>query len=185
MNRTSRMISLALAALLASGCYGSFNLTRQVYHWNSQVGDKWPREFMFLVLTWVPVYGIAGLGDAVVFNSIEFWSGKNPVEAPKTAAAPQIKHLVRGTDEIILAYSPISEAGALFIDQYREGRPAASLHIHRHGGMTVGSDTEGHVMLTAQTLADGGILIRDGSGKQMANYSADQVNELLGAAGSE
>ena len=182
MRRSHRLISLALAAsVLTSGCYGSFNLTRQVYHWNGQVGDKWPREFMFLVLTWVPVYGIAGLADAVVFNSIEFWNGKNPVEAP-TAKQAQTKRLVRGTDEIILAYSPISEGGQLYIDQYHQGRPATSLHIHRQGGLTVGNDADGHVLLTAQTLSDGSILIRDGNGKQMASYSTDQVERLLGAS---
>ena len=185
MKPTRRITGFVLAAsMLMSGCYGSFNLTRQVYHWNGQIGDKWPREFMFIVLTWVPVYGIAGLGDAIVFNSIEFWSGKNPVDAP-AAKATQTKRLVRGSDEIVLAYSPISEAGQLYIDQYREGKPAASLHIHRHGGMTIGSDSEGHVMLTAQSLADGGILIRDGSGKQMASYSVDQVDQVLGASGSK
>ncbi len=181
--KTPRRFTLGLLAiaLLLNGCYGSFNLTRQVYRWNGQVGEKWPREFMFLILTWVPVYGIATLADAIVFNSIEFWNGKNPVEAP-AAKTVQTKRLVRGSDEIILAYSPISEAGQLYIDQYKQGQPVGSLHIHRQGGITVGADRDGHVVLTAQTLDTGGILNRDGSGKQMASYSSDQVDRLLGAS---
>ena len=27
----------------------------------------------------IPVYGLATLGDALIFNTIEFWSGSNPV----------------------------------------------------------------------------------------------------------
>lgn len=104
------------------------------------------------------------------------------VKAPKAAAVPQTKRLIRGTDEIILAYSPISESGQLYIDQYHQGRPATSLHIHRQGGTTAGNDADGHVLLTAQTLSDGSILIRDGNGKQMASYSTNQVERLLGAS---
>lgn len=172
--------ALLATALFANGCYGSFNLTRQVYRYNGQIGDKWPREFMFLVLTWVPVYGIAALADAVIFNSIEFWKGTNPVEAPQ-AKAVQSKRLVRGTREVILTYTPISPEAELYIDQFQQGNPAGSLRIRRQGGLTVGTDAEGRVVLTAQTLADGGILIRNGSGKQMASYSTDQIDRVLGS----
>jgi len=181
MKRLSRGISTALAVtLLTSGCYGSFNLTRQVYHWNGQVQEKWPREFMFLILTWVPIYGLAGLGDAIIFNSLEFWQGKNPVEAPP-AAAVSIRRLARSTDEAVLAYAPISKDGQLLIEQFRDGQPAPSVRLQRRGELSVGTDRDGRVVLTAQTLADGGILIRDSRGKQMAVYPADHVATLLGS----
>jgi hypothetical protein len=28
------------------------------------------------------VYGICILGDALIFNSIQFWGGENPISAP-------------------------------------------------------------------------------------------------------
>jgi hypothetical protein len=34
------------------------------------------------VLTIIPVYGIAYLGDIIIFNSIEFWGGENPISPP-------------------------------------------------------------------------------------------------------
>lgn len=34
---------------------------------------------MFIGLTIIPVYDICLLADAIVFNSIEFWTGNNPV----------------------------------------------------------------------------------------------------------
>ena len=73
---------LALA-VFSSGCYGPFNLTRRLYGWNAQAGrDQWEREFIFVLLTWVPVYGIAIAADALAFNSMQFWTGKNPVDPP-------------------------------------------------------------------------------------------------------
>ncbi|MDE3051568.1 MAG: DUF3332 family protein, partial [Nitrospirota bacterium] len=38
---------------VTTGCYGPFNLTRSVYHWNSiikgssEVNEKWMKEFVF------------------------------------------------------------------------------------------------------------------------------------------
>ena len=94
---------LVALALLTSGCYGPFNLTRRLHAWNGTISDKWGREFMFVILAWVPVYGLVALGDAVVFNSIEFWTGDNPVDPPgKHAALPQTRRIARGHDEALL-----------------------------------------------------------------------------------
>ncbi len=39
------------------------------------------------------------------------------------------------------------------------------------------------LLASARALADGSVLVRDASGKQMASYSADQVEQVLGASG--
>ena len=41
-------------------------------------------ELVFIALHIVPVYEIAYLADVIVFNSIEFWSGSNPVASNET-----------------------------------------------------------------------------------------------------
>jgi hypothetical protein len=68
-------------SILFSSCFASFNLTRKLYSWNSSVGDKWVNELVFLALGIVQVYTIAGAIDAIVLNTIEFWTGDNPVSA--------------------------------------------------------------------------------------------------------
>jgi len=86
-NPVLRRVLLAVAALsvVTTGCFGSFQATRKLYNWNKGVGDKWTQEFVYLVVGGlVPVYGLAGLLDAVVLNSIEFWTGKNPMTASAT-----------------------------------------------------------------------------------------------------
>lgn len=74
------ILSIALAStLLLSSCLGSFRLTNKCYTWNKSIGDKWVNELVFVGLSIIPVYEICLLADAVVFNSIEFWTGNNPV----------------------------------------------------------------------------------------------------------
>jgi hypothetical protein len=79
-----RGVGTALIAILlptaSTGCFGGFNLTRKVYQFNRSISsDKWVRWLAFLVLVIVPIYGIATLVDAILANSIEFWSGRNPI----------------------------------------------------------------------------------------------------------
>ena len=73
---------LAMAALLPlESCIGSFALTKKVLTWNKQVGDKFVNELVFVAFCILPVYEITALADILVINSIEFWSGENPVVA--------------------------------------------------------------------------------------------------------
>jgi hypothetical protein len=68
--------------MTTAGCFGTFQLTRKVYEFNKEVSpDKWVRWLTFLVLNVFPVYGFATLFDVLFANSVEFWTGKNPVIA--------------------------------------------------------------------------------------------------------
>ena len=85
--KVMRKINIGLAGLLLGGssllltsCIGSFNLTKNVLNWNNQIGSKVINELIFAAFWIVPVYEVTALADLVVLNSIEFWSGKNPVE---------------------------------------------------------------------------------------------------------
>lgn len=73
---------IALAGtLLFSSCIGSFNLSKKILAWNQTIDNKFVNEVVFVALWIVPVYEISILADILVINSIEFWSGNNPVEA--------------------------------------------------------------------------------------------------------
>ena len=76
------IVAVTAMSMVTTGCFGSFQMTRDVYSWNQKVaGDnKWSREFVFLLIgPIVPVYGVAMFLDAVFVNSAEFWTGKNPM----------------------------------------------------------------------------------------------------------
>jgi hypothetical protein len=63
------------------GCFGRFSLVRKVYEVNSEVNDKYVRSLVTWVFVIVPVYPFAGLVDFILFNTIEFWKGTNPLAA--------------------------------------------------------------------------------------------------------
>lgn len=67
------------ASLLMSSCVGSFALTHSVLNWNKNVGGKFVNELVFVAFWILPVYEVSAIADLLVVNSIEFWSGKNPV----------------------------------------------------------------------------------------------------------
>jgi hypothetical protein len=80
-NRLSMLVmSMLLILSMGTGCIGNFGLSGEVRKFNLELSkDRWGREIVFVVLYVIPVYPISGLLDLVVFNSIEFWSGKNPI----------------------------------------------------------------------------------------------------------
>lgn len=79
-------VLIGFLPLATSGCYGRFELTRKVYRFNGSIShDKWIEWLAFLVLVIVPIYGIAVFVDAIVANSLEFWTGRNPILAREGA----------------------------------------------------------------------------------------------------
>jgi len=75
--------ALLIASILLTGCTGPFVLTKKVHKWQTGFDDKWVDEVAFLGcnIPFFPVYGFAMLGDALIFNSVEFWTGDNPMDS--------------------------------------------------------------------------------------------------------
>ena len=110
----------------AAGCYGPFPLTKIVYDFNGDVTDS---KIVHTLLMWglliLPVYEIAMLADAIIFNLVEFWTGETldtayveemedrrivlePGDEPnealltieKTGAEPRTVRFVRGKNNV-------------------------------------------------------------------------------------
>ena len=75
---------LCASSLMFSSCIGSFALTNKLLSWNNQVGSKFVNELVFVAFWILPVYEVSALADVLVINSIEFWSGSNPVAQGRT-----------------------------------------------------------------------------------------------------
>ncbi|MBE6300424.1 MAG: DUF3332 domain-containing protein [Parabacteroides distasonis] len=74
------LVSVTLASsFLFSSCIGSFGLSNRLLEWNKNIDSKFVNELVFIAFWIVPVYEVAALADILVLNSIEFWSGSNPV----------------------------------------------------------------------------------------------------------
>lgn len=87
------MITAVVGSLVFSSCIGSFNLSRKILAWNQTIDNKFVNEVVFVAMHIVPVYPVSFLADILVINSIEFWSGDNPVEVG-------IVKQVQGTDGV-------------------------------------------------------------------------------------
>ena len=71
---------LLTTSILFTSCIGSFSAFTKLRDWNETVTDnQFGNELIFIALWVVPVYQIATLGDLLIFNSIEFWGGDNPI----------------------------------------------------------------------------------------------------------
>lgn len=80
---TVALICTVCASMTLPSCIGSFSLTNKLLSWNNQVGGKFVNELVFFAFWILPVYEVSGLADLLVLNSIEFWSGSNPVAKGK------------------------------------------------------------------------------------------------------
>lgn len=83
MKRITRLVSIALLAVFivvsVFGCYGNMSLTKKVYRFNGSVGNKFVQSIVNWAFLICPVYEIAMFLDVFVFNTIEFWTGSNPL----------------------------------------------------------------------------------------------------------
>lgn len=77
--KLSAMCLLLGGSVLFSSCIGSFGIWNQLKSWNENIGNKFVNEIVFLAFHVIPVYEVAYLADVLVLNSIEFWSGSNPL----------------------------------------------------------------------------------------------------------
>ena len=71
------------SSMMLTSCIGSFKLTNKLLSWNNNIGNKFVNELVFIAFWILPVYEVSGLADLLVINTIEFWSGSNPVAKGK------------------------------------------------------------------------------------------------------
>ena len=82
--KKSLLAAALTLSLLGSSCIGPNNCWEGLHTWNGKATDsKWGNELIFVAFTIIPVYGICYLGDILIFNTIEWWGGKNPIDQPE------------------------------------------------------------------------------------------------------
>lgn len=79
MKKTTVSLILVIS-LLTSSCLGSFNAFNNLKDWNDQATyNRYVNNAIFWGLWIIPAYPLFFLGDLIIFNVIEFWSGSNPI----------------------------------------------------------------------------------------------------------
>ncbi len=86
-------ITMLMLVVSLTGCFGSFNLTKNVYNANDGVSDNgFVKSGVMVGMFIIPIYEVAAIADLLVFNVIEFWTGENPVAMNEGDMQRQLIH---------------------------------------------------------------------------------------------
>jgi len=170
---------LAAVTLLAfmhtgTGCFGSFQLVQKVYGFNKSLGNKFVREIVFLVFVILPVYGLASLADAIIFNLIEFWTDKNPL-----AMAPgETQERVVQQDGKTIKMTFADQGRTLRLEVQEPGQAPAQYTLSVDDDGATLANGEGQVLATSGLDANGGLVVRDAQGEAVMSRSASELANL-------
>lgn len=82
-----------------TGCIGSNAVTGKVMEFNLQaVDNRYARGGLNMLLA--PVYALTVAADSIVFNSIEFWAGENPLNKKKHIFDTKTKTMIDINDDL-------------------------------------------------------------------------------------
>jgi len=165
MKRLIAVLCILLMSLTA--CTGSFRLTGKVYDIHRSQSDKWVDELIFLGVVIVPIYGIAMLADAIVFNSIEFWSGKNPVTA-KTGVQEKVNE---NAGEKVVMHHDV-ETGRIEI---RATTQDEAIYLDRTENGIVVRNEKGDIIYKTQRDSDGTLSVLDANGNVLALKPSQKI----------
>ena len=84
--RARRIVALACLCtlFLCTSCLGPGHATARLYNFNRDFESKWAQEGMFVLL--LPAYLLTSTGDNLIFNSVQWWTGDNPINPPEGLA---------------------------------------------------------------------------------------------------
>jgi len=113
---TLSLVATLFFGVTTAGCYGKFALTRRIYDWNGRAtNNKFANSAILWAFLIIPVYEVAGLADFFIFNTIEVFSGDNPI-ARQEDGAVRLRYAGR---DYRLTETP---SGA--VEVHCDGRPA-------------------------------------------------------------
>jgi Domain of unknown function (DUF3332). len=133
------IITLLCAGMIVlSGCYGKYACFNKLLAWNGTLGNKWLNSIVHFAMNVIPVYGIAMFVDMLVLNTVEFWTGSNPLAAgdsyyEKDAQGNEIL-AVKNTD------------GSMTVEMTTAAGEKATMTLQRDENVIRALDAEGNVV---------------------------------------
>ncbi len=167
MIRSIRSLALGLTVVFASGCFGSFPVVHKVYEFNKSFGSKIVQTLVFWAFSILPVYGIAGLADVLIFNLIEFWTGGGGNEIKRAELE----------DGSTLEMQKVS-ATEMRLRHYAaaDGKLLSETVLLRTGENTLEIVRDGVVVSSAEQLPDGSLRLQQ-SGREVI-VPVEQLREI-------
>lgn len=72
-------IFVFLSTLFMSGCYGSYPLFKKMNALVGNIDGRWGSTAVNIICWVIPVYPVILLVDLFVLNTVEFWTGSDPL----------------------------------------------------------------------------------------------------------
>ncbi|HSC75563.1 MAG TPA: DUF3332 family protein [Pseudomonadales bacterium] len=134
MKKSIAILTTIIALSSITGCMGRNAMTKSVHDWNLETADsRWGREGLFIVTA--PVWFITSYIDLFIVNSIEFWSGKNPINKNGALVDTKVATLEKmGIQNVASAQSRFFENEILTYVTYNDGSKEV-LHATRADGV--------------------------------------------------
>ncbi|MFI5315250.1 MAG: DUF3332 family protein [Myxococcota bacterium] len=148
VRRVIAVTLLCSTSFLTTGCFGSFATLHKVYTWNRTVhSEKWAQFGIFVATNIVPVYLSAMIFDVMFANSVEFWSGSNPMSAGSERTLPT----ENGGDVSMR----MRDDGAIDVAIRTPARPDAHLVVVSEQGSIAAYDQTGALVARATPATEG------------------------------
>ena len=154
---------------LATGCYGSFPLVHIIYKFNGEITDyKVVHSIVLWVFLIIPVYWVAFLGDFIVLNLIEFWTGEKIMVSSQT--------LQDGTR---VTLEPSADGTEAVLTASREGRVLQQMRFVRRSDtqLDVLDDSGRKVGMILRTPASG-LVLADAQGLPVKTLGNGEISQF-------
>lgn len=184
MSRFGHRIVAATALLsivtMSTGCYGPFNLTKNVYHWNSnikgsgQINDKWMKEIVFFGMLIVPAYMFSALLDTFIFNSMHFWTGESPIKASDTGSEGT---KVISLGDTTIRWTPSDNGATVTYERHGSAQRRAVIVASTTGYRLI--DDNGSLLSEAEYGTNGSVSFLDGDCRVVNRWSREQLQSIV------
>lgn len=185
MSRLGQRIIASMVLLsvmtMSTACYGPFNLTKNVYRWNSnvkgsgQVNDKWMKEIVFFGMLIVPAYMFSALLDTFIFNSMHFWTGDSPIkESDLGSEGTKVATL----GETTVRWTPLEDGAMVTYERHGVVERRAVIVASETGYRLV--DEQGTLLSEAEYAADGTVRLLNGECQVVKELRPEQLRTIGG-----
>ncbi len=179
VRRPVAVMVLACLVTVSTACYGPFNLTKNVYHWNSnvkgsgQVNDKWMKEIVFFGMLIIPAYMFSALLDTFIFNSMHFWTGESPIKASNMGSDGT---KVTTLGDTTIRWIPLEDGATVIYERAGVVEHRATIVASSTGYRLV--DEHGTLLSEAEYSAEGGVRLLNGDHQVLQQWSEAQLRAI-------
>ncbi len=167
---------------MSTACYGPFNLTKNVYRWNSnvkgsgQINDKWMKEIVFFGMLIVPAYMFSALLDTFIFNSMHFWTGESPIK--ESAVESDNDRRVVTLGETTVRWTPSEDGATVTYERHGIVERRAMIVTSAMGYRLI--DENGNLLSEAAYAADGSVRLLNSECQVVKELSQQQLRTIAG-----